>query len=55
MTESDKSTAANQKAFESGQQDFRDGKRRNNPYPTASSYHHHWEQGYETERNLNDK
>jgi hypothetical protein len=52
---SDKMAAANQKAFERGQQDFRDGKVRDNPYPPISPDHPYWEQGYETERDLNDK
>jgi len=54
MMASKKQNDANQKAFERGQQDFRDGNS-NNPYSVESTYHGVWEQGYESEREIHSK
>ena len=51
---SDKKDAANQRAFEQGQQDFRQGNSVN-PYPAAAPYHELWEQGYESELDIHQK
>jgi hypothetical protein len=52
--ESAKHFAAIGRAFERGQQDFRDGKN-DNPYPFESPWHAPWEQGYEDEREIHHK
>jgi hypothetical protein len=51
---SKKQDDANQKAFERGQADWRNGKdlNRDNPYPLDSTYHHFWEQGWEAEDSI---
>ena len=51
---SKKQDDANQKAFQRGQESFRDGNF-DNPYPIESPYHVFWEQGYESERNIHIK
>lgn len=51
---SKKQDDAHQKAFERGQQDFRDGKSIN-PYPLESPYYGFWDQGYESEREVHIK
>jgi hypothetical protein len=51
---SDKKETANQRAFEQGQNDFRDGKSVN-PYPIVAPYHDFWEQGFEAERDIHHK
>ena len=51
---SKKQSAAEQKAFERGQQDFREGKSVN-PYPADAPYHALWEQGYESECDIHEK
>lgn len=50
-------TDANQKAFENGQEAWRDNKDidRDNPYPPASPYHDYWRQGWEQEREIQIK
>jgi hypothetical protein len=51
---SDKQEAANSKAFETGQQAWREGKH-HNPYPEVSPYHDLWRQGWEKERDTVEK
>jgi hypothetical protein len=54
MTE--KERAARQRAFEAGQQAWRESKNleRDNPYPHASPDHDMWRQGWEQEQELLD-
>ena len=49
--ESEKMRNAKQKAFEQGQQAFREGKFEN-PFPPESPYHDLFEQGVESERKV---
>lgn len=46
---SEKQRQARQKAFERGQQDWRDNQH-TNPYPHKSPDHELWQQGYDKER-----
>lgn len=54
---SKKSDDAHQKAFETGQFAWRDGKNcnRDNPYPPASPYFDFWQQGWEAEDDIHKK
>ena len=54
---SDKQEQANQRAFQSGQEAWRDNKDidRDNPYPPKSPYHDLWRQGWECENDIQYK
>ena len=50
---SERKEAAIQAAFERGQSDWRDGKNiQQNPYPAEADYHHYWQQGWESEDDI---
>jgi hypothetical protein len=54
---SEKSDKANQRAFQRGQEAWRDSKdqHRDNPYPPQSPDHDYWHQGWEAERDIHHK
>ncbi len=53
---SEKQDVALQKAFEKGQQAWREGKSINdNPYPFEAPYHDMWNQGWEAEAAIQEK
>ena len=54
---SDKQDRANQRAFEKGQEAWRDNKDidRDNPYPPDLPYHDLWRQGWEQEADIQIK
>jgi hypothetical protein len=54
---SNKSQAAHQKAFQRGQDDWRNSKpgEGGNPYPPQSPDHGFWQQGWEAERDVHHK
>jgi len=54
---SEKSDKAHQKAFQRGQEAWRDSKdlNRDNPYPPQSPDHDYWHQGWEAEREIHHK
>lgn len=54
---SQKQEAANQKAFERGQSDWREGKSlEDNPYPhDAVAYRDFWQQGWQSEHDIHYK
>ncbi len=53
---SEKQEAANQRAFEKGQSDWREGKAfQENYYPPSSPYSHLWEQGWQAEHDIHNK
>jgi len=54
LSVSEKQDRALQRAFERGQQDWRDGNERN-PYPLESPYRDYWEQGWEAEKEIEQK
>lgn len=54
---SEKSNGAHQRAFQRGQDAWRENKHleRDNPYPPVSPDHDCWRQGWETERDVHYK
>ncbi|MDX1150234.1 hypothetical protein [Sinorhizobium meliloti] len=52
-TDTPAQTEAKRRAFEAGQNDFRDGKKATqNPYPPESPYFYAWEQGWQDEHDI---